>query len=758
MSTAGYAGYDGAAFPPTSQPAQNIRFFSNAAAVGTLTATVPGGGLAINSLNMELNPNTTALAGANSVLFTGANDVLNLTSGGLIMTTADITGPDTITGNIGTAALPGKLTAGGVSPGANSDLYVYYYNTTNTNPLTINSQITDNANGSGSAVRFVAYGGDYGIGPIILANANNNYTGGTIVSQQTLTIAAGANLPGNGLTINGGTVTQTATGVLTSQAVTLNGGSVLNLNTLGSNALTSLTFNNNGGTATPTVAVATGVTLSLPGGGNIITASSANVGTTATISTAGTGAVDFAAGSPTITVNPIMVTGTQTAAGTFTGGQNVAPLQATLNISALLQNTGAGGISVAGGATGTNPGGVLQLGSTLSTFGGGVTLSGNAGLIIGASSTPSTVGATVTAGPLGTGTLTVGAGSMLISSNAANTLANNVIFSGDPVFNGFQNLTLNGTASIANSTTATVVIPQVSLTLGGVVAGFSANWTKQGLGTFILANAANNITGAVTINQGVLGIAADGSLGANTNPITINGGALGSGAAASSTSRAINFGPNGGGFFPSTGQVLTLTGLITSTKPIAQGGAGTTVITNAANGAGFTAGYVISGGTLAFNGLATLGSNAVTLSGGTLSLLTDGASLTTPNPAGTSQAETIVINNPITVTGNSGITVGRQSPAQFAPMYTTAANKDVQIPTLTIGGSALTATANNGYDLQIPGAVTLIGVADFRSGACDDLQCRRRPSSSAARWSARPALRRSVTRSFSPSPAWAPSR
>ena len=62
--------------------------------------------------------------------------------------------------------------------------------------------------------------------------------------------------------------------------------------------------------------------------------------------------------------------------------------------------------------------------------------------------------------------------------------------------------------------------------------------------------------------------------------------------------------------------------------------------------------------------------------------------------------------------GNAAITVGRIR-HQFTPLYTSAANKDVQIASLAIAGQTLTINNNNGYDLQVAGVTTLSGAPTF---------------------------------------------
>ncbi len=433
---------------------------------------------------------------AAGLTFANNADSLNVASGALQL------GSGTV--SIGSAVGNGTITSGGTSTGT-----VPLYINVTTNNLTMNSAIANNSSGGVLRLVFTNYLG----GQLTLASSLNSYGGGTVVNNYTsgatgsLVVGAAGYLPAGGITINNGILTQTSGGTIASQLVTLNGGSTLTL--AGNNTLTGIAFNNNGGTATPTVA--TGGTLTLPGSG--LSASSSNPGTTAAISAAST--VSFGGSPATITVSPITI-----------NGQSVAPWQATLNISGVLTN--ATGLTVAGG-------GNLQLGGQ-NTFTGGTTVDttlGPTGLIIGASSTPSTVGSTVTSGPVGTGTLTLGNSAVLVSTAAANTLANNVVLGNNLTFNGAaNNLTLNGTVALpAGSSTITVAAPQVTLTLGGAIGGVGSTLVKSGYGALDITNAASNNTfdSGVTLNSGIL--LATGSNALNPQPlgigpITLNGGQL----------------------------------------------------------------------------------------------------------------------------------------------------------------------------------------------------------------------------------------
>ncbi|MEA3209118.1 MAG: hypothetical protein QOE70_2175 [Chthoniobacter sp.] len=403
LNTAGFAGYDGTTFPTASQPTQNIRL--------TAGGAVTSGGVVLNSLNLASNQ-----TGAVALTFANTGDTLNLGSGGLLINNVIAAAGATSIG----APSPGnvgKLTAGGTNPTGTSDLYLYYYANGGA-ALTINSQITDNPNNGGKPVRFVPFGGNWGASNIILAGANT-YTGGTIVNQETLTIAATGNLPapsaGTGLTINNGTVTQLAGGAIAPQSVVINGGGVLTL--AGDNTLTGLTINNSGGIVNPTVNAGGVLTLS----GGTINSTSSNVGTTSTI-TGGT--LDFNGTTATVNVDAITV-----------NGQNVAPLQASLNIASAIRNSPS--LTTSLNKTGT---GVLQL-SGANTFSGGVTFSQGAvsgSIVSGALS------------PFGTGAVNVNGG---VLSLVHGTGANSSLFYGNNVNinSGLASATIN----VNNTGTAT---------------------------------------------------------------------------------------------------------------------------------------------------------------------------------------------------------------------------------------------------------------------------------------------------------------
>ena len=134
-------------------------------ATNNANATVPGGGGAVGGIKLSTVTNT-------AITFSGASDILQLTTGAIISDNAT-------SRTIGTVALPGRITVNpfanvsAVNPFPSTELF-FYNNSTNT--LTINSQLTQ-------LVYPVAAVFSSGFsGNVILTNATNNYTGGTYIN------------------------------------------------------------------------------------------------------------------------------------------------------------------------------------------------------------------------------------------------------------------------------------------------------------------------------------------------------------------------------------------------------------------------------------------------------------------------------------------------------------------------------------------------------------------------------------------------
>ena len=327
-------------------------------------------------------------------------------------------------------------------------------------------------------------------------------------------LVSGTGIPGNEFVTAVNPATNTVT--ITSGNGVLNGAAVaLTFRNL-ANSISSLTFNNDGGSS-PTL-TNTGL-LNITSG--TITASSNNVGgvSTASVSTLTGGNVDLGnVASPTITVNPIAF-----------NGQNVAPYQPTLIISSALQNA-SNQILVTGG-------GNLQV-SGLSTFTGGVNLAAGTSLTIGVSSTNNGQGLPIN-GPLGQGTLTVGAGNTLYTTGSF-TVGNNIVLSGSTTFDlpstAAATLTLGvGAQTIALpagvATIITVNNPAMTTVFNDSVTGSGSTLVKAGLGNLQLNNSlgsASTFSGGVVLNAGTLTVTGIGATASSlgNGPVILNGGVL----------------------------------------------------------------------------------------------------------------------------------------------------------------------------------------------------------------------------------------
>jgi autotransporter-associated beta strand protein len=509
--------------------------------------TLPSGGASTDYLRL-------AGAAEGDILFTGSNDVLNLNMGGLIHsnsaegsstigstavrgvltsgtpelviyntnTATTATGATTnssVNGtNILTLTSTTNLFAGMALNNANFPLGTYVtavldgtHVTTNFNAIatgnagtyTFASNIVVNSvianNGMINNVALVKSG----TGTLTLTAANT-YTGGTTVDQGALFLdGAGSGayvIPAGGLTISNATVTMAVNSgqIDPGNNVTLNGSSTLTLT--GNNYLGSITFNNNGGTGTPTV-TPTGV-LTLTGS---ITSSSNTVATGATtdIATIGAGTLDLGGASNFLmTVNPVDPFNTGTA--------NVAPLQAGLIINALIQD---GGILKQGG-------GILLLANAGNSYTGATTITTGTVKLGAAGAVP--VSSSLVVGP--NGTFDLGGFSDSVGSLAGAT----------PTTGGF--VTNTGAAA-----TLTIGADNTSQTFAGIITAATPSnlaLTKVGSGTQTLTNS-ELYAGATTINGGA--IALGNAVNLASSPVTVNNtGTLAIKATASGTSNTLS--------------------------------------------------------------------------------------------------------------------------------------------------------------------------------------------------------------------------
>lgn len=124
----------------------------------------------------------------------------------------------------------------------------------------------------------------------------------------------------------------------------------------------------------------------------------------------------------------------------------------------------------------------------------------------------------------------------------------------------------------------------------------ASDLVKTDLGTLVLSGA-NSYTGNTVLNAGTLSVSADGNLGQAAGGLVFNGGALRvTGTSFTSTSRAVSWDSNGGGFdIADAANSFTLSQALSGTGELAKLGAGTLVLTGANS---HTGGTTISAGTL----------------------------------------------------------------------------------------------------------------------------------------------------------------
>ncbi len=536
-----------------------------------------------------------------------------------------------------------------------------------TSTITLNSAVTANSAATGNQLTYGPGSANLSLLGVTLATSawSNTYTGGTTVNQGGLNLAgiAGSTvIPGN-LTINGGatvTMVTNAQQIAAASNITINGSGVLNL--VGANTLASLTINNTGGNAAPTVALGTSGTLTLTNG---LTVTNDSLSFTPTIS--GT------------TSTLVLPNSTITVSGASPDGLIIPVL-----------------ISPAGALVKAGTGSLILSGANVFTT--GVNL--NAGsIILGASSTPTTN--PVTSGPLGTGTLNMANGTALLSDGTLRTIGNlvniaagaNVTFGplpGSGAALAGNGVTLAGPVTL-NGGAATITVPDLLnlTTISGVLSGGNnLTLNKNGTGILLLSNGANTFTGTTTINvnAGVLRLGATTALPAGIDLTIAQGAAYDINANANQFLKTLS----GAGMLTNSGGSATLfvggtsaSDVTTNVNAIFDGtlaaattgnlllnkvGAGRQTLTGVSTYTGATtvsSGTLIVNGSLAnttltVNGGAALGGTGiignalggtVTVAGGTAAATRGTIDLTTNAAIGTLSLTTLGTNNALTVGG-----------------------------------------------------------------------------------------------------------
>ena len=176
---------------------------------------------------------------------------------------------------------------------------------------------------------------------------------------------------------------------------------------------------------------------------------------------------------------------------------------------------------------------------------------------------------------------------------------------------------LAGTGSVALGAGSVLTLGTAGdFSFGGSFSG-TGGLAKRGSGALTLAGSSSH-TGGTRVLQGRLLVSADGQLGAATSAVTLDGGTLattGSGVVALAAGRSLVLGVGGGTVQTSANAGLTLAGPLAGGGTLTKQGAGTLRL--AGNGSGFSGAVVVRSGSLALQGALALGAaNALQLDAG----------------------------------------------------------------------------------------------------------------------------------------------
>ncbi len=699
---------------------------------GNVAGLLPGSGPGTANLTPVYGTGTVALTAANS--YTGGtvldSGVLNITAGSL--------GTGGVTFNGGT------LQWSTTSPDISTQTVTV---TANGGTLDVNGQSVTLANSignGGAGALTITNSGAPGLGGLSL-NGGNSYTGGTTVASGAVFGGAGT-ITGNVTWNSGSYAALSSSSPLTvAGAVTLNSPTVkVTGSSLTTGVYTLLTATSiTGGSTVNSTPSGTGViatgyagTVSISGNSVILTVTQSGVTETWTdaggdqnwstvnnwsgsfvphrpgdVATFGTGGVglpvnlnqsETVGGVAFANASSYVITGANTltldasghgaAIGVTAGTTNDISTAVALNDNLTVSVNGGDSLTLAGGianvsgakALTVNGGGTLVLGAA-NSYGPSA---GTVGTTLG--------GATVVAGnssALGAGDVSVTASSTLQAVGTGVALANNI--------------------SVANANTLSLGGNGTNLVLGGVISGNGA-LAKNGTGNTTLSGANNTYAAGTVLNNGILGIVADGAAAGNpgslgvvpaaptANNILLTGGdLLGTATLTLNANRLIGIGSSSiasaavttGLIDAAAGQTLTVAGTI--------GTAGNVGVNNlTVNSEAGSSGTVVLAGANTFNGTNVIAGgteqlgNALALQDTTLFYNNQGGSLsfgalTAATLGSLSGSQNLTLTN--AAAGAVALTVGNNDTTNVYTGLLTGSGS------LNLAGTTLNATETIGF-------------------------------------------------------------
>jgi fibronectin-binding autotransporter adhesin len=412
---------------------------------------------------------------------------------------------------------------------------------------------------------------------------------------------------------------------------------------------------------------------------------------------AGVTAVSIAAGSGgALTLNPLSTSG---GIRVLAGGGNAA-ISAPLTVGAAqtwdIDSSGSltlsGNTAFNGNVTKSNTGALTLSGTNSGS--GAFTLAG------GTLNLNSSNG-------LGTGLLTIGAGTTLNATSGAIALATNnaQTWNGDFIFTGANSLSL-GTGAVTLGASLAINTPGAALTVGGTISdgGNNRGISKTGVGTLVL-NGANSYTGPTTITGGVLRITQATGLGTSAGGVTQSGTSAleldGTGGAFSVGAEPLTI--NGGGI-TNLGALRNIAGdntyggtVTMAAQSRINSDSGTLTLSNPTSVSATNLTLVVGGaGNLTISGAVATGTGGVSKADGAGTLTLQGTNTYTGGTNVSAGTLTLASTGSITTASNILLTVGgATSVANIAGTYTSTGG----------GGVAI----NSGGILNTSGTVSLTG-------------------------------------------------
>jgi autotransporter-associated beta strand protein len=536
----------------------------------TLSGTISNGA-APGSLN-KTGAGTLILSNGGANTYGGAGQTTSISGGILQVGNDNLLGnsANTITFNGGTL-----LFSAGFTSARNVSMTGAGTINTSNNAATLSGVIS----GSGAFTKT-------GAGTLTLSGTNT-YSGGITITggnNSIISISSASNLGSGSVAINGGSV------LMSTANVTLTNGIVLGAQGGGNQG--------DGNPVSGMLNVATGTTLTLSTNG-------------ISEATSGTGRLEKLGGG-TLWINT---------ANTYSGGTYVHDGSLVLaNPTALGIPSGSNTLTVDNGAhmilatsgvfnftmyVGNGGAGIGAINSGFTVFDNGVisNVSGQSGGFNLESGTQGAGGANTFSGSVTVNSgaalsisrdvnLGAAANQLYLNNNATLKIEDGVnLVTNSPVqatFSTSRQITLVSgqvTFEIDNTYNATNPLPSALgahtnvLTLNGLITG-SGGLIKNGLGTLVLGNAANNYSGGNTINSGILSIADPAALGGSFSSLTINPGGIFQASGSFTDARLVTLGgtggANSGGTFDVTSGVTEgRTGVISGSGSLTKTGSGT---------------------------------------------------------------------------------------------------------------------------------------------------------------------------------------